>query len=831
MTMTHLTQREAIARAASVLLDRYELHLDLSEAADQTSFPVTSTIVLCLNSPDLFIDYLGAEVHSVTVNGNAHDFRFNGSRIELTNLPVGQELAVRIAGLSTYSRTGQGLHRMVDTADAAVYLYSHLEPSDARRIYPCLDQPDLKAPFVVSISAPDSWTILANQPEVSRETSAGTATVSFAPTPPLSTYLTSFAAGPYIGRHATWTHPETGQHINLGAWSRASMSDYLDAEILELTAQGLDFFHEQYRFDYPWGKYDSIFVPEYNLGAMENPGLVTFTESYLFRSQATRAQRATRANTILHEMAHMWFGDLVTPQWWDDLWLKESFAEFMGADASVAATEYREAWANFALSRKAWAYIQDQLPTTHPIKADIPDVYAARQNFDGITYAKGAAVLKQLVHYVGRAEFYAGARDYFRTHAFGAATFDDLLTALAQHTDRDLQSWANAWLMTTGMDTLRPQLSLSPDGTAVRELQVSAGTRPHRTTVSFYYRAGERLERRYSWNSDIPPGGSTITAAEGVPAPDLIVLNDGDHTYAKLAFDPTSLATLRAQLSGIDSELSRAIVWNALWNLARDGELLVTDYADIVLRHSLAESNPALLSSNLSNALFGLRFYHPQPRQQVAAYARQLFELLKNAEPGSDTQLTLARTVVAAAADNSQLEAIRQGAIPGLRLDPDLRWAVLRALAARDELSAADLAAARAQDNTLSGATEYLGASHSAPQAATKAEIFTKVTAVGEYSNAEVDSLLQAYQAGADDSLREGLSDRYFAEIVALWQAHPQEIAARLVRGLYPASEGTEARTDELLRGDLPGALRRELLECQDHLLRRRRNLAANSRS
>ena len=522
-TQRDKTQHELLQeRAAAVDLRAYHLHLDLSQVKESPTFGATSRIELTTTEPELFLDYLGESVEQVTVNGQVQDVDFDGSLIRLHGLPVGEELTIEVSGTSRYSRTGQGLHRMHDQADDATYLYSHLEPSDARRIFPCFEQPDLKAPFHVTMTAPKDWQILSNQPETEREEHGDNATVRFAPTPPLSTYLTSFAAGPYKYQERTWNSPDGDHSAQLRAFARASMFEYLDEEILELTAQGMDYFHENFGFAYPWGKYDSIFVPEYNLGAMENPGLVTFTESYIFRSKATRSQKAARANTILHEMSHMWFGDLVTPQWWDDLWLKESFAEFMGADASVHATAYEEAWVNFAGQRKNWAYLQDQLPTTHPIKAEIPDVDAARQNFDGITYAKGAAVLKQLVHYVGRDNFYAGARDYFQEHAFAAATFDDLLAALKKHTDRDLDSWSKAWLRTWGPDTLTPELHT--EGEKITELAVSAEaedtTRPHRLNVAFF---DASLNKYREFDIDLPAGGhrTIVDQAAGGEGPSI----------------------------------------------------------------------------------------------------------------------------------------------------------------------------------------------------------------------------------------------------------------------------------------------------------------------
>lgn len=811
-TTGNLSQAEAAARTAALDIHSYNLHLDLSQAAQASEFNVRSTIRLVTSDPEFFVDYLGNSVEEVLVNGKAVDGGFDGTRIYLTGVPVGEEVTVEIAGTSAYSRTGQGLHRMEDTADGNVYLYSHLEPSDARRIFPCIDQPDLKAVFHTTMVAPAGWAVLSNQPEMTRAEHDGAVTVDFAPTPKLSTYLTSFAAGPYVSKHKTWTSQDGAVTSELGAWARASMAEYLDDEILELTAQGMDFFHENYGYPYPWGKYDSIFVPEYNLGAMENPGLVTFTERYLFRSHATRPQRTGRANTILHEMSHMWFGDLVTPRWWDDLWLKESFAEFMGADASIHATVYQEAWTAFAGTRKNWAYTQDQLPTTHPIKAEIPDVDAARQNFDGITYAKGAAVLKQLVHYIGRENFYAGARDYFQKHAFSAATFEDLLEALKTHSDRDLDAWADAWLRTSGPDTLTPVIE---DGTLYIDAEAADTLRPHRLTVSFYSAGLELVESR-----DVDLTGEPRTEV-GTAAGPLVVLNDGDHTYAKVRFDEQSLGILRKQLSKIEDELTRAVVWTALWQATRDGEWPAREYVGTVLDHATAETNPGLMTTTLANAQYAVAHYLDTDADR-AHFADALWDLLQAAEPGSDAQLILARatiTALGATPDASGVERLRtvlNGGIGKLRLDPDVRWAVLAALAARDATTDAELDAELERDNTLTGVAAHLGARHAFPER--KRAAFDLVREPGKHSNAQVDALIDAFHAPHGD--RDAFAGEFFEVLDALWAEHPIEIGNRLVRGLYPETPETLERTDKVLAGDIPGALRRVLLECQDGLAR-----------
>ncbi|OHO54870.1 aminopeptidase N [Corynebacterium sp. HMSC035E02] len=835
MTTENLTHAEASARSAALRLSTYELHLDVTSApTDADSYEVTSRITFTTTEPETFVDYLGKAVHSVRVNGEEVENTFDGGRVYLRNLPVGEELTVEITGSSYYSRTGQGLHRMHDQADDTTYLYSHLEPSDARRIFPCFDQPDLKASYEVHLTGPEGWQLLSNQPEVGREKTEGREVAHFAPTPLLSTYLTAFAAGPYVEKHSTWSAPDGTLSVELRAFARASMVEYLDDEILQVTAQGMDFFHSNYGYPYPWGKYDSIFVPEYNLGAMENPGLVTFTEHYLFRSAATRAQHAGRTNTILHEMSHMWFGDLVTPQWWDDLWLKESFAEFMGADSSVHATDYTEAWVNFAGQRKNWAYLQDQLPTTHPIKAEIPDVDAARQNFDGITYAKGAAVLKQLVHYVGRENFYAGARDYFQEHAFAAATFDDLLKALKKHTDRDLDAWSTAWLRTWGPDTLTPELHT--DGDKIHELAIVVEaedtTRPHRLNVTLF---DDSLNKYATLDVDLEGERTILDEASGLQAPALLLLNDGDHTYAKVRFDETSLETIRTRLSEVPDELSRAVIWTSLWNLTRDGEWPVRSYLDTVLKHAPAESNPTLLTTAFANAGYAIdHFVSEEAREEIRAdYAERLWEVLQQAPAGSDAQLTVARAAIQALAatpaesGTQRLRALYDGSLDGLALDPDIRWAILRALAARDAVSAEELEAEKERDNTLTGAAAYLGASHAFPSAELKREVFDLVRTPGKYSNAEVDSLLAAFNAPRSAHLTEAFAQEYFDSLSQLWEEHPIEIANRLVRGLYPDLAMADAATSEFLSKERPRALRRVLLECQDALRRARRVRAA----
>ena len=491
-----------------------------------------------------------------------------------------------------YSHTGEGLHRFVDPADGRVYLYSQFEVPDARRVYTTFEQPDLKSVFTFTVVAPENWIVISNtsapNPEANA-TAGGTKTWLFPPTQRMSTYITAFVAGEYyavydeyVGAHGT---------IPLGHFCRQSIKDHMDVEeLVAITKQGFEFFEKQFAYPYPFGKYDQAYVPEYNMGAMENAGCITFRDEYLPRSRQVHSFYENRANTILHEMAHMWFGDLVTMKWWDDLWLNESFAEWASHHALVNATEYTEAWTSFTNARKLWAYRQDQLPSTHPIAADNHDLRAVEVNFDGITYAKGASTLKQLVAWVGLEPFMAGLREYFAAHAFENSEFSDLLNALERASGRELDSWADEWLKTSGVNTVAPEFTLDDSGayTSFAVLQSAADEFPtlrrHRLGIGLYDVADGRLVRRNTIETDISGERTEIAELVGQAQPDLLLLNDGDLTYAKIRLDPRSLATAIEHIDKIDDSLARALLWSAAWDMTRDAEMRTTDFVTLVLR-------------------------------------------------------------------------------------------------------------------------------------------------------------------------------------------------------------------------------------------------------
>ncbi|WP_091232786.1 aminopeptidase N [Microbacterium sp. 3J1] len=827
MHTANLTRGETATRSAAVSVRSITVELDLTGAPERarSGFSTVTTLDFASTETSTWLDFIGESVDRVVVNGAEQAVVWDGARITLSGLSA--QNVVRVEAMGAYSRSGEGMHRFHDPADDLTYLYTQYEPADSRRVMACFEQPDIKSPYTFVVDAPAGWEVLSNQAAASVDVGVGVQRVTFRPTLPISSYITAVAAGPYARVDGEWQRDD--QRLQLGLLARRSLAQYLEAEeILEITRQGLDFFTDAFAHPYPWGKYDQIFVPEYNLGAMENPGLVTFTESYLSRGAATEAQRAARANTILHEMAHMWFGDLVTMKWWDDLWLKESFADYMGAHASAVATRFHDAWVKFAASRKAWAYQQDQLPTTHPIVADITDLEAAKLNFDGITYAKGAAVLKQLVAFVGDDAFFEGARRYFAAHAFGNTTLDDFLVQLSAVSGRDMTEWSQAWLQTTGVSTLR--LERDADGTATL---VQSEPRPHRLRIGLYDRTEGRIVRRDRVELDVHDERTSIELAEA----DLVLLNDDDLTYAKVRLDGRSLATVEESLSSIEDPLARAVVWSALWNATRDGELAAARYTAIVRAHAPHEPNIGLLTGVQANALFAIRHFMPEEMraQEHREWVEATWQALQTAQAGSDAQLSWARALATASAfddeRHEELRALLDGAVPaGLTVDPDLRWQLLTALATTGHADAAAVASELERDDTGTGRTAARRSLASRPEAAVRAAAWDAAWTDESLSNDHLDAEIAGFRAGGRRDLVAQYDGEYFERIEGVWRTRSIELAQRLVVGLFPAAESLD-QVDAWLDGheDAPAALRRIVIEQRDHLARDLRVRATGS--
>lgn len=859
MSNENLQREEASNRSALITTHSYDVSLDVRRAQDPDVAGYTSRSVINFSAREpggsTFLDFISSDVHSVFLNGKGLSVPdiVEGSRIRLDNLQA--ENQVTVTGTALFSTSGEGMHRFFDPADGRCYLYTQYEPADARRVFANFEQPDLKAEFTFHVMAPSDWQVASNGAEAGRTqltSDPATSRWDFAPTRRMSTYITTVLAGPYFKAEDHWSRTledGTALEVPLALYCRQSMAESFDTgHLFQLTKQGLGFFNNLFDYPYPWGKYDQAFVPEYNLGAMENPGLVTFTENYVFTSRAADSQYQARANTLMHEMAHMWFGDLVTMQWWNDLWLKESFADYMGTLGVDRATDWDTAWVNFANNRKAWAYVQDQLPTTHPIVADIPDLEAAKQNFDGITYAKGASVLKQLVAYVGFEAFIAGSRRYFRDHEYGNTTLADLLAALGEASGRDLALWSRQWLQTSGISTITADIE-EHDGVLGKVVLVQDAAdpatgrqelRPHRLRIGLYdFDADGALVRVDSLETDLDGRTTAVPELAGKPVPALLLINDDDLSYVKVRFDPRSEATARASLSALQDPMARALCWTALWDAARDGVAPAERYVAAVEKFGPSEEGIGVLLNVLGNAATAIERY--VPASDRAAVRDRFLEVaareLSAAQPGSDHQLAWARTLAATSRQSKGrldlLRGILDGTtiIDGLSVDPELRWSLWLALAANGQATEAELDAELARDTTASGRAGHATALAARPDAGVKTAAWDAAVKGTALSN----QLLSATIAGfttAPDGLLDPFVEPYFDCLEGVWAERSIEIASRIVRGFYPAGQDLDGSspdthavivmTDRWLTGhpDAPRALRRIIIEQRSHLHR-----------
>ncbi|WUH93486.1 aminopeptidase N [Streptomyces sp. NBC_00433] len=861
----NLSREEARERAAILSVERYDVALDVRSAVGaapagaERTFRSTTVIDFRCASPaaSSFADLVASEVASVRLNGRELDPAavWDGARIALDGLAERNTLVVDAR--CAYSRTGEGLHRFEDPEDGEVYLYTQYEPADARRVFANFEQPDLKAPFTFQVTAPESWTVLSNAEPGGEPAAAdgGGATTRFRPTLPIATYITAVVAGPYHVERDHYSRTFADKvtlDVPLSALCRRSLARHFDAdEIFTVTKQGLDFYHDTFDYPYPFGKYDQAFVPEYNIGAMENPGCVTFREEFVFRGKVTRASYEHRAGVVLHEMAHMWFGDLVTMRWWDDLWLKESFADFMAAFSQVAATQYAEGWITFANRRKAWAYRADQLPSTHPVVADIRDLEDAKLNFDGITYSKGASVLKQLVAYVGEDAFMEAARRYFKRHAYGNTELADLLSVLTETSGRDMPAWSRAWLETAGVNSLTPQVFVDAEDriTELTVLQTADDPahpqlRPHRFAVGLYRRMpGGALERYARAEADATGPVTVVGELSGRPRPDLVLVNDDDLTYCKIRFDPASLDTLRSHLGDLSDPLARALAWSAVWSMTRDALMPAGDYLDLVLLFAGRESDIGVLQSLHLQARTALAHYVAPERRDAAAtaLAQGALQELRLAEPGSGHQLAWARffaSVASSAADLQLLHGLLDGSakIDGLSVDQELRWTILCALAACGAADTAAITAERARDDTASGHRHEVRCLAARPSAEVKASAWADVVDSDALSNALVEATIAGFAQASQRDLLAPFTERYFAALEQLWATRSIETAMAVVTGLFPAFQdpsGTLAATDAWLDGhpDAAPALRRLVLEGRDDLARASRAQMCDTRA
>ena len=827
----NLTRHEAIERAETVSVQSYEIEIDLT-AGSETFASNTRVRFSAKEGSSTFIDAITHAVHSVVLNGEVLDPAkvSDGIRIQLPNLAAENELVVVASG--KYTNTGEGLHRFVDPVDGEVYLYTQFEVPDSRRMFAVFEQPDLKATFSFNITAPAYWKIVSNSPTPEpHELREGVSVWNFEPTPRISSYITALIAGPYVEVNDQLTS-SSGKVVPLGVFCRKSLFEYLDAEyIFEKTKQGFEFFEAQFGVSYPFEKYDQLFVPEFNAGAMENAGAVTFTESYVFRSKVTDATRERRVVTILHELAHMWFGDLVTMRWWNDLWLNESFAEYASTLATAEATEWHGAWATFASLEKSWAYRQDQLPSTHPIVAEINDLEDVQVNFDGITYAKGASVLKQLVAWVGQEPFMRGVSAYFKKHAFQNTELADLLKELEAESGRDLLDWSKLWLETAGVNLLVPQIQESEgviESFAIVQSAIAdyPYLRPHRLAVGLYEDVDGKLVRTERIELDVQGERTEVSELIGKKRPALLLINDDDLSYAKIRLDEQSFSTALAKLSKIEDPLARALVWGSVWDATRDGETSARNFIRLALAH-IAEETESTTMMTLLRQLLTVTNLFTAPKHRLEAQlevADGLLKLAQNAKAGSDAQLQFVKFFAQFARSHSQLVAVAdllsgKSQLDGLKIDTDLRWELLTSLSVGGKVTKERIDVELEADNTANGQKAHAAAIAALPDPKSKQEMFNKLVDTDELSNALLNSASLAFGRVLDTSLLEPFVDQYFSKVLSIWEQKSYHMADYLLVNLYPLSLANSAlveKTEKFLENpDLSSkpALKRIIIE------------------
>ncbi|MGW3667673.1 aminopeptidase N [Streptomyces sp. NPDC005141] len=836
MPGTNLTREEAQQRAKLLTVDSYEVDLDLSGAQEGGTYRSVTTVRFdsAETGAESFIDLVAPAVHEVTLNGDPLDPAevFKDSRIALPGLLEGRNV-VRVVADCAYTNTGEGLHRFVDPVDQQAYLYTQFEVPDARRVFASFEQPDLKATFQFTVKAPSGWTVISNSPTPEPKDDVWV----FEPTPRISTYITALIVGPYHSVHSVYE--KDGKSVPLGIYCRPSLAEFLDSDaIFEVTRQGFDWFQEKFDYAYPFGKYDQLFVPEFNAGAMENAGAVTIRDQYVFRSKVTDAAYELRAETILHELAHMWFGDLVTMEWWNDLWLNESFATYtsIACQAYHPDSRWPHSWTTFANSMKTWAYRQDQLPSTHPIMAEIRDLDDVLVNFDGITYAKGASVLKQLVAYVGMDEFFSGVQAYFKAHAFGNTRLSDLLGALEQTSGRDLGTWSQKWLQTAGINILRPEVETDADGVitsfAIRQeapalpagAQGEPTLRPHRIAVGLYDLDGGsgKLVRDERLELDVDGELTAVPQLVGRRRPDVVLLNDDDLSYAKVRLDEDSLAFVTEHLGDFESSLPRALCWASAWDMTRDAELATRDYLALVLSGIGKESDIGVVQSLHRQVKLAIELYaDPTAREALLTrWTDATLAHLRSAAAGGDHQLAWARAFAATARTPEQLdllEALLEGreTIEGLAVDTELRWAFVQRLAAVGRFDEAEITAEYERDKTAAGERHAATARAARPSEEAKAEAWASVVESDKLPNAVQEAVIAGFVQTDQRELLAPYTDKYFAVVKEIWDTRSHEIAQQVATGLYPGilvAQETLAKTDAWLASAEPSAALRRLV-------------------
>ena len=791
-----LSLAESRERARLIVVSSYAVDLDLSRGSEVFGSRTVARFSCSSPGAASFVEIRAARLVSANLNGRPlGDHQLTANRLTLVDLQADNELVVEAE--MTYSRTGEGMHLFIDPIDAETYVGAYLGVDNAQRVFANFDQPDLKATISASVTAPVGWTVVSN---MRRRVATAEGRWEFATTPPLSTYLFVVVAG----RLHTVEAEHRGTQFAL--YSRQSLAHYLDAEapeIFGITHACFDRYAEIFDEPYPFDSYDQAFVPELNWGALESPGCVTFRDDFVYRSAVTEAQRLDRGMVIAHEMAHMWFGDLVTMRWWDDLWLSESFAEYMGFQVLAEATRFTDTWTAFAMANKTWGYDADQRPSTHPVAPDaveVADTQTALANFDGISYAKGASALRQLVAWLGEDIFLSGVNDFLGRHRFGVGTLADLLNSLSRASGLDVHRWADRWLRTAGVDTLRV---VRGDEAGPGRVHIEhPGLRPHRVILGLYDREADdptRLVLRRRTLLTLPEGsGSTaVDLADREARPDLMLLNDGDVSYAKIRFDASSLASAVDGLGTIPDPLSRAVIWSTVRDLVRDGELSPKDYLSLVSRHLPMEDDISIVHGVLGFARHHVidRYLNPSGRTTALTTlgdtGRAILERSDHAA-ASGLRLAAVRGVIDAAVSLENVQELGDwltaDSVPGgPALDADLRWRTLLRLSVLGGADSKAIEDELVRDTSGAGPEGAARCRAALPTLAAKNAAWEVMFGGGQEADVPSTYLVAATAQG-------------------FWQPEQRELLAPYVGRYFPAAVEVAARRGSSVAAAIGGA-------------------------
>jgi len=798
----NLTQTEAMLRAQIISDVKYQLAVEMDNASE--TFHGTAQIEFSRkDSPhDLFLDLKnGAKIEKFEMNGKAYTPVFMQHRVILPQamLAVGANKVV-IAYTQSYDHNGRGLNRFVDPEDKRVYFHSQFEAYDAHQMFPCFDQPDIKATMRMTVTAPKAWEVISTTRETSKKVSGDNAIWTFAETPKISTYLFSLHAGPF----AKWE--SKAGNIPLRLFARQALKKFVVAkDWFTPTKAGLKFYGEYFGYPYPFKKYDQIIVPEFTAGAMENVAAITFTERFIHRSAATYKEREGLSSVILHEMAHMWFGDLVTMQWWNGLWLNESFATYMSALSMSRATEFKDSWMSFYSGGKTGAYVEDQLVTTHPIEANIPDTDTAFSNFDSITYGKGASVLKQLSFYLGEDMFRNGLKIYFKNYAYSNSRLEDFLGSLEQASGKDLKTWSKTWLEMAGVDTVSAEYTCDAGkvtGFALKLIGPNGEPtlREHRTQVGLFQEKNGKIVPLKTANVLYKGERTEVAELNGLECPAMVYPNDQDQDYVKVSIDPRTLETAKTSLSKIASPFTRLMFWPNLYSMVRDMQLMPQDYLKMVVENLPGETD-LTIGNAIMRSLGRVIVFLPQATD---AQKQTRLALIGDVEKAvwkkidgktSADWKKMALETYSDIAESQQakdnLMSVLEGKIKwkGVVIDADRRWdMIIRLSALGDSRVEPILAHQREVDKSSRGVDNALAADASKPSLEVKNEWITKILSRADMSYDQKRTILRNFLPRQQDDLRASLSDKYYSTLPGLVKTADLEFSDLYAGSMVPAT-------------------------------------------